>query len=119
MTILPLLSVFVGAVLIIFVIEAIRRRHLNARYSLLWLAAGAALVTFSLYRPLLDWIAPKLGVAYPPSLMFLVIFVFLLGIVLHYSLVLSSHRESIRKLAQSIALLERALEEHRPPPYQQ
>jgi hypothetical protein len=118
MTILPLLSVIVGAVLIIFVVESIRRRHLNARYSLLWLAAGTALVTFSLYRPLLDRVAPRLGVAYPPSLVFLVIFVFLLGIVLHYSLVLSSHRESIRRLAQAVALLERALEEHRLPGHQ-
>jgi hypothetical protein len=33
-------------------------------------------------------------------------FIFLLGIVLHYSLVLSSHRESIRRLTQALALLE-------------
>ena len=115
---LSLLSVGVGLILLVFVIEAIRRQHLNARYSLLWLAAGTALVTFSSYRRLLDWVAPRLGIAYPPSLLFLVMFVFLLGIVLHYSLVLSSHRESIRRLAQAIALLERALEEHRPPPHQ-
>jgi hypothetical protein len=118
MSLIELVPILVGLVLIVFVIEAIRRQHLNARYSLLWLAAGAALITFSTYRPLLDWVALRVGVAYPPSLLFIVLFVFLLGIVLHYSLVLSSHRDSIRRLAQAIALLERALDEHRPPPHQ-
>jgi hypothetical protein len=115
MSVLQILSISLGAILLAFVIEAIRRHHLNARYSLLWLAAGVALLTFSLYRSLLDWVAPRLGVAYPPSLMFLVVFVFLLCIVLHYSLVLSAHREAIRMLAQSVALLERALEEQQSP----
>ena len=111
MHVLEILAVAVGLALTIFVIEAIRRHHLNARYSLLWLAAGLSLLTFSLHRPLLDWAAPRLGVAYPPSLLFMVVSVLLLCIVLHYSLVLSSHRESIRRLAQAVALLERALEE--------
>jgi len=113
MHILELLAATVGLILTIFVVEAIRRHHLNARYSLLWLAAGFSLLSFSLYRPVLDWIAPRLGVAYPPSLLFMVVSVLLLCIVLHYSLVLSSHRDSIRRLTQAVALLERALEEHR------
>lgn len=115
MYVLEVLSVTVGLLLIIFVVEAIRRHHLNARYSLLWLGAGLALTTFSLYRPLLDRMAPRLGVSYPPSLLFMVVFVLLLCIVLHFSLVISSHRESIRRLAQAVALLGHTLEEQRPP----
>jgi hypothetical protein len=51
---------------------------------------GAAVL--SLYRPLLDWVAQALGVSYP-LLLFLVAFLFLLGIVLHYSRLISSHRD--------------------------
>ena len=40
-------------------------------------------------------------------------FLFVLLIMLHYSLVISSHRDSIRRLAQSVALLERQIEEQR------
>jgi hypothetical protein len=54
--------------LVIFVIEAIRRSHLNARYAVQWLGAGGALLLFSLYRPLLHWSARMLGISYPPSL---------------------------------------------------
>jgi hypothetical protein len=100
-------------VLLVFVIEAVRRNRLNVRYSILWLGASGVLLVLSLYRPLLDWVAKFAGVAYPPSLLFLVAFLVLLCIVLHFSLVISSHRDSIRRLAQTIALLEQSLQEHR------
>ena len=113
MQLLQLLAVAASFALLVFVVEAIRRSRLNARYAILWLGAGAVLVLLSLYRPLLDWVARGLGVSYPPSLLFLVAFLFLLCIVLHYSLVISSHRDSIRRLAQAVALLECALHETR------
>jgi hypothetical protein len=113
MNVLDFVAITASVLLVVFVIEAIRRSHLNARYAVLWLGAGGALLLFSLYRPLLHWAAHMLGISYPPSLLFGVAFVFLLAIMLHYSLVISSHRDSIRRLAQTIALLERALEEER------
>jgi hypothetical protein len=113
MQLLQILAIAACCVLIVFVIEAIRRNRLNVRYAILWLGSAAVLFALSIYRPLLDWVARALGVSYPPSLLFLVAFLFLLSIVLHYSLVLSSHRDSIRRLTQTIALLQRALEEER------
>ena len=115
MHLLKTLAVAFCAALIAFVIEAIRRNRLKERYAILWLGAAGALLLLSLSPPLLDWIAIRLGVKYGTSLLFLVAFLFLLGIVLHFSLVISSHRDSIRRLTQSVALLERALEEQRGP----
>jgi hypothetical protein len=43
--------------------------------------------------------------------LFLVSFLFLLVIVLHYSLVLSAQRDAIRRLTQAVAFLERAVDE--------
>jgi hypothetical protein len=113
MPLLQILAVLASLTLLIFVVEAVRRNRLNARYSILWMGASFVLLVLSLYRPLLDWVAKFAGVAYPPSLLFMVAFLFLLCIVLHFSLVLSSHRDSIRRLAQTIALLEQSLHEHR------
>jgi len=110
---LDFLAVTASLTVMLFVIESIRRSSMNARYAILWLGAGAALLLFSLYRPLLHWVAALLGIAYPPSLLFGLAFLFVLLIMLHYSLVISSHRDSIRRLAQAIALLEREVEEHR------
>ena len=94
-----------------FVIEAIRRMHLKERYALLWLGAAAVLLVLSVYRPLLHKTAALLHIAYPPSLLFLVAFLFLLAIVLHYSLVLSAQRDAIQRLTQAVALLECRLAE--------
>jgi hypothetical protein len=110
---LDIVAITASVVLVLFVIEAIRRTRLNVRYAILWLGAGGVLLLFSLYRPLLDWVAKLLGISYPPSLLFGLAFLFLLAIVLHYSLVISSHRDSIRRLTQTVALLERALNERR------
>jgi hypothetical protein len=110
---LDIVAITASVVLVVFVIEAIRRTRLNARYAILWLGAGGALLLFSLYRPLLDWVAKLLGISYPPSLLFGLAFLFLLAIVLHYSLVISSHRDSIRRLTQTVALLERTLNDRR------
>jgi hypothetical protein len=113
MHILDFVAVTASVILMVFVIESIRRSSLNARYAILWLGAGGVLLVFSLYRPLLHWVAALLGIAYPPSLLFGLAFLFALLIMLHYSLVISSHRDSIRRLAQAVALLERELEESR------
>jgi len=104
--VLEIVALSLGILLMAFVIGTVRRSSLNIRYALLWLGAGAVLLSLSVYRPLLDYLARAVGVSYPPSLLFLVAFVFLLFIVLHYSLVISSHRDSIRRLAQAVALLE-------------
>jgi len=108
--VLEIVASSLGILLMAFVIGTVRRSSLNIRYALLWLGAGAVLLSLSAYRPLLDYLASAVGVSYPPSLLFLVAFVFLLFIVLHYSLVISSHRDSIRRLAQAVALLEQELE---------
>jgi len=35
--------------------------RLNERYAILWLAAGAVLLTLSIFRPLLHWVALSLA----------------------------------------------------------
>ena len=116
MAFLQFLAVAFNLLLIGVVLETTRRRVLNVRYAVLWLASGVVLLVLSLFRPLLDRIALAVGVAYPPSLLFLLAFVFLLLIVLHYSLVISSHRDSIRRLGQTVARLQYTVEQLRRDP---
>lgn len=94
------LSIFIG------VIDLIRRRKLKEQYSILWLASSAILLLLSIWRELLHKVAYMAGVAYPPSLLFLIAFLFLLLIVLHFSVIISTLSENNKKLAQEIALLK-------------
>jgi hypothetical protein len=96
--------------LLIFVVEAVRRGRLKERYALLWLSAVGVMLVLTAWRSLLDRIARFLGVLYGPSLLFLVALLFLLAILLHFSLVISEHRDKTRRLTQQLALLAHEVE---------
>lgn len=108
---MQIISIILSALLFLFVIELVRKGLLKERYSLLWLASTFALLVLSLWKGLLDKIAAFLGVFYPPSLLFLMAFIFLLLIVLHFSIVISIMSDKNRKLAQEIGLLKLKIEE--------
>jgi hypothetical protein len=111
MDIVKILAIAGSATLLFLVFELIRRGRLKERYALLWLFSGAVLLILSLSRSLLEYIARQVGIFYPPSLLFLIAFLFLLLITLHFSAVISGLSEKNKRLAQEIALLRQALEE--------
>jgi len=95
----------------IFVLELVRRRRLKEEYSLLWLATAAVLIILSLSRPTLDTIASTVGIIYPPSALFLVAMVFVLFILLHYSVVLTRLTQENKENAQQLALMRFQIEQ--------
>lgn len=107
--------VILGSVVLFgVVIDFIRRGLLKEKYSLLWLALCLVVAVLAIYRRLLDVIALELGVSYAPSLLFLVAFLFVLLILLHFSVVISILHEKNKSLAQEIALLHRMIKDGRP-----
>ncbi len=104
---------FVAAVAVVLVlaviIELIRRHRLQERYALLWIVTGGVMLFFSLWRSALDRFAELVGVAYPPSALFMVAGLFVFVVLLHFSMVLSKLSEQNKTLAQQIALLDQRL----------
>ena len=100
-----------GSVTVLFlVVELIRRGKLKERYSLLWLLASVVLLALSSTQGIL-FLSHVLGIYYPPSALFLVAFLFLLLITLHFSVVISELSEKNKRLAQEIALLRRDMDD--------
>jgi hypothetical protein len=108
---IQIVSIAGSIILLIGVIELVRRGKLKEKYSLLWLFSAVVLLIFSVWRGLLDKIAGWVGIAYPPSLLFLVAFIFLLVIILHFSVIVSDLSEKNKTLAQDIALMNARLDE--------
>jgi hypothetical protein len=105
----------IAAFLLLFAIfELIRSRRLQERYAMLWLLTGIVILILGLWRSLLSTIADAVGIAYPPSALFVLAAVFILLLLLHYSTVISTLADQNRILAQRLALLESRLEEERP-----
>jgi len=117
MDVIKILAIIGSAAVLITVVELIRKGWLKERYSLLWLFAGGILLLLSASRDLLEYVSHVVGIYYPPSFLFLLAFLFLLLISLHFSVVISGLSEKNKKLAQEIALLRQAMQEatHRVP----
>lgn len=111
MYIFQIIAIIGSVALFAFVIDFIRRGLLKEKYSVLWIAAALAILVLSVKKGLLDAIAGILGIAYPPSLLFLVAFVFILLINLHFSVVISILHEKNKALVQEITLLKNSLKE--------
>jgi len=106
----------IAAILLLLVIlELIRSRRLQERYALLWVMTALVLLVFALWRDGLNVLASTVGIAYPPSALFLIAAVFILIVLLHYSTAISELAERNLMLAQRIALLEQKLKETEAP----
>ena len=98
-----------AAIFLLIIFELIRSRRLQERYALLWLITGGVILLLSVWRDALRLVAEQIGIAYPPSALFVIGFLFILAVLLHYSTVISELAERNVLLAQDIALLEERL----------
>jgi hypothetical protein len=104
-----LLAALAAFVLLVIILELIRRRRLQERYALLWLVTAATMFVLALWRDALGELADFAGIAYPPSLLFVLAALFILAVLLHYSTVISRLSDQNKILAQRLALLESRL----------
>ncbi len=111
MDVLKVLTIVLSGGLFIVIIELIRKGRLKERYALLWLFAGLVMLLFASSRTLLEGTSRLFHIFYPPSFLFLLAFLFLLMIALHFSTVISRLSEQNKKLAQEIALLRQEMQE--------
>ena len=101
-----ILSIVASAALLLYILEMVRRRKLREEYSILWLAGSVVILVLSLKQDWLVGLARAAGIAYPPSFLFLVGILFILLILIHFSIAISKLHQMNKKMAQEIALLK-------------
>jgi hypothetical protein len=99
--------------LLVLVLELVRRRRLSEEFSALWIVSTLVLIVISLRRELIDRAAAWLGVYYPPAVLVLV----LVGIVfvasLSFSVILSRQQRQLDRLTEENAIMAAELRELR------
>jgi hypothetical protein len=94
------------ALMLLIVLELVRRRRLREDYSLLWLITFGVLVVLSLFRnSLLEMVASVMGIAYPPTALFVIGFGLMLLVMIQFSVVITRLTRENKEAAQHIALL--------------
>ena len=102
---LGIVTAFTGLVLLVVIVELLRRRQLREKYAMLWLAVVLVVLPLALYPRLLDGTARALGVASGVSLVLFLGFVFLLFVCIHLSWEVSRLEEETRTIAEELAIL--------------
>jgi hypothetical protein len=103
---IQLLAILASGLLLVVVLELVRRKAFLERYALLWLLSALVLLGLSIWQGFLEDVASVVGIAYPPNALFLVAFGFVLLLLLHFSLAVSRLSDQSKVLAQRLALLE-------------
>ena len=103
---LRIVAVAATLVLLLGVLELVRRRALLERYALVWLGSALALLLLAAWSGLLTKVASAIGIIYPPSALFVIAFGFVLFLLLHFSVAVSRLTDQTKVLAQRLALLE-------------
>lgn len=109
MTRVTLVSLMGAVWLLLVVVELVRRRRLGERYALLWLLTGSVVLLLAAWPAALERFADLVGIAYPPTALFVVAGGFVLLVLLHYATVISGLTERNVRLAQRVAMVEERL----------
>lgn len=94
----------------LWILDLIRRDRLQERYSVIWFAAGLAMLAGAAFPGLLRFIADLMGVRDTNVALFSIVLLLLLGLALNFSVIMSRQAAQITRLAQERAI-ERAKEQ--------
>jgi hypothetical protein len=103
---ISIMAAIAASLLLVVIFELIRSRRLQERYAILWLVTGVVILVLSIWRSALGELSDLIGIAYPPTALFILGSFFILLVLLHYSTVISRLSDQNRILAQRLALLE-------------
>jgi hypothetical protein len=103
---IQVVAIIGSALLLLAILELVRRRRLLERYALLWLFSALVLLGLAIWDELLSEVAGSIGVATPVNALFFVAFAFVLVLLLHFSIAVSRMADQTKVLAQRLALLE-------------
>jgi len=99
-------------ILLLITFELIRKEKLREEYSILWLFTGGVTFIFSLFPEFfLSTFITRITGLYYLSAVVVIAFLFLLVIVLHFSVVISKLTDRNKELAQRHALLKLEFDE--------
>jgi len=106
-----LMAILASCVMLIIVVDLIRREKLRARYSLFWLLVGFIFLIFSLWTNLLNLVARIIGIYTLPNALFFIGFVGTVVILLHFSVIISTLSVENKKLIEKLSILSWRVEE--------
>jgi hypothetical protein len=108
-----ILSIVTACLVLLVVIEMMRRRKLREKYAGVWLVVSIGVVVLAVVPQAAEFMARLTGVETPSNFVFLVAGVVLALVALHLSIEVGHLEEEVRTSVEEIALLRCELEDVR------
>jgi hypothetical protein len=91
--------------LLVFIVELVRRRRLKEEYSVLWVATAVVLLLLAAWGALLRDLAQLIGASSEASALYFFSTLFVVFLLLHFSVRVSNLERRVVVLLQEVALL--------------
>ncbi len=104
------LAITASIALLIFIVELIRRKKIKEEYSLIWLFSGIMFLFFSIWRDALNYLSELVGIYYPPATLFLLLFIGIFSLLIHFSAIISKITEKNKLLTQELGIYKMELD---------
>jgi hypothetical protein len=91
--------------LLVFILELVRRRQLKEEYTVLWVITGLVLLLLAAWEPLLRDVAEATGASSEASMLYFFGLLFVVALLLHFSVRVSRLERRVTSMMQEIGLL--------------
>lgn len=91
--------------MLVLVFELVRRRRLKEEYSVLWIVTALILLLLSSWYGLLEWITHAMGAVLPTSTLFFAGLMFVIAMLLHFSVRVSQLERTVTTLVQELGII--------------
>lgn len=98
--------IILSIIVILYVVNIVRKKKFSIKESFWWIFASIIMLLLSIFPYSIDWFAKKIGVDYPPSLLFVLCIVFLLFINFKNSKRIAELQMKVVELGQELAIVK-------------
>lgn len=99
-----ILAIAGSLALLLFVFELVRRRRLKEEYSVLWTLTAVTLLVMAVFPGLLNRLSSAIGAVLASSTLFFLALVFVIVMLLHFSIRISALERGFTSLVQELGL---------------
>ncbi|MHB1485137.1 MAG: DUF2304 domain-containing protein [Saccharofermentanales bacterium] len=93
-------------VFFVYIVDMIRLRKLELRYTLLWLFTSVSFIFMAIFPGIIKWVAEILSIKEPVNALFLITLFFLIMIIFSLTVAIAAKSRSIIVLTQEIGMMK-------------
>lgn len=103
---IQIISIVGSLILIVFILELIRRKKIKEAYALIWGIMSICFLILACWIDGLVFLSRLVGIQTPSITLFLVLILALVLILIQFSVIISSQVDKTKSLSQELALLK-------------